>query len=149
MLKVIDNVTFSWAKSIIMDDQRVATVHQIGVKTATAALHPDQAKFLGDPGICPNCHSRDMHIYESSQRVECVVCGIMGELVIQDNKIKFEFDPEQYQKAHNTIPGKFKHVEDIGKLERRFAAERETAEYRARIAKYRSFIQPSTPPKKQ
>jgi multimeric flavodoxin WrbA/Zn ribbon nucleic-acid-binding protein len=148
MLNVIDNVTFSWAKSIIMDDQRIAAVHQIGVRTATAALHSDRAKFLGDPGICPNCHSRDMHIYESSQHVECVVCGIIGELVIHDKKIKFEFGPEQYQKAHNTVPGKMKHVEDIGKLEGKFAAERETPEYQARMAKYRSFMQPSIPPKK-
>jgi multimeric flavodoxin WrbA len=148
MLTVIDDITFSWAKSVLMDDERVARAHQVGVDIARAARDPDNAKFLGDPGICPNCHSRVMHLGDSSKQVECLVCGIIGELVIRDNKIKFEFGPEQYQRAHNTIPGKIKHVEDIGQLEGKFARDRETPEYKARLAKYKAFIQPSIPPKK-
>ena len=148
MLTVIDDVTFSWAKSVLMDNERIAKVHQIGVDIANAAREPDKAKFLGDPGICPNCHSRVMHLDDSSQRVECLVCGIIGELVIRDNKIKFEFGPEQYARAHNTIPGKLKHVEDIGRIEGKFLQDKETPEYKARVARYKAFIQPSTPPKK-
>jgi hypothetical protein len=145
MLQVIDDVTFDWAKSVIMDDRRVARVHQIGVNIARAAGDPGNARFLGDPGICPNCHSRVMHIGESSQRVECLVCGIIGELVIRDGKIKLEFNPEQYERAHNTIPGKLKHVQDIGQLESRFARDRETQEFQNRTAKYKGYIQPSIP----
>ena len=148
MLTVIDDVTFSWAKSVLMDNERIAKVHQIGVDIANAAREPDKAKFLGDPGICPNCHSRTMHLDDSSQRAECLVCGIIGELVIRDNKIKFEFGPEQYARAHNTIPGKLKHVEDIGRIEGKFLQDKETPEYKARVARYKAFIQPSTPPKK-
>ena len=148
MLTVIDDVTFSWAKSVLMDNERIAKVHQIGVDIANASREPDKAKFLGDPGICPNCHSRVMHLDDSSQRVECLVCGIIGELVIRDNKIKFEFGPEQYARAHNTIPGKLKHVEDIGRIEGKFLQDKETPEYKARVARYKAFIQPSTPPKK-
>jgi len=148
MLTVIDDVTFSWAKSVLMDNERIAKVHKIGVDIANAAREPDKAKFLGDPGICPNCHSRTMHLGDSSQRVECLVCGIIGELVIRDNKIKFEFGPEQYARAHNTIPGKLKHVEDIGRIEGKFLQDKETPEYKARVARYKAFIQPSTPPKK-
>ena len=148
MLTVIDDVTFSWAKSVLMDNERIAKVHKIGVDIANAAREPDKAKFLGDPGICPNCHSRVMHLDDSSQRVECLVCGIIGELVIRDNKIKFEFGHEQYARAHNTIPGKLKHVEDIGRIEGKFLQDKETPEYKARVARYKAFIQPSTPPKK-
>ncbi len=148
MLTVIDDVTFSWAKSVMMDNERIAKVHQIGVDISNAAREPDQAKFLGDPGMCPNCHSRVMHLGDSSQRVECLVCGIIGELVIRDNKIKFEFGLEQYARAHNTIPGKLKHVEDIGRIEGKFAQDKETPEYKARVARYKAFIQPSTPPKR-
>jgi multimeric flavodoxin WrbA len=147
MLTVIDDVTFGWAKSILLDDDRISKVHQIGVNIAKAAGDSGRAKFLGDPGICPNCHSRVMHLGDSSKRVECLVCGIIGELVIHEGKIKFKFGPEQYERAHNTIPGKMKHVEDIGQLEAKFARERDSPEYRARVAKYKAFIQPSTPPK--
>jgi multimeric flavodoxin WrbA len=147
MLTVIDDVTFGWAKSILLDDDRISKVHQIGVNIAKAAGDSDNAKFLGDPGICPSCHSRIMHLSDSSKRVECLVCGVIGELVIHEGKIKFEFGPEQHERAHNTLPGKIKHVEDIGQLEAKFAQESESAEYRARIAKYKAFIQPSMPHK--
>jgi multimeric flavodoxin WrbA len=147
MLAVIDDVTFAWAKSILMDDERIAKVHQIGTNIAKSATDPENARFLGDPGICPNCHSRVMHLGESSQQVECMVCGIIGELVVRDGKIRFEFGSEQYKRAHNTIPGKIKHVEDIGQLEGKFMQDRERPEYKARMAKYKAFIQPSRPPK--
>jgi multimeric flavodoxin WrbA len=148
MLTVIDDVTFSWAKSVMMDDERIAKVHQMGVNITRAAKDPDHARFLGDPGICPNCHSRVMHLSDSSKHVECLVCGIIGELVIRENKIQFEFGSEQYERAHNTIPGKMKHVEDIGRIEGKFMQDKETPEYKARVAKYKAFIQPSSPPKK-
>jgi multimeric flavodoxin WrbA len=147
MLKVIDDVTFDWAKSVMMDDQRVAQVHQIGVNIAQAARNPDQAKFLGDPGICPNCHSRVMHIGSSCRQVECLVCGIVGELVILDGKLKFEFELEQYQLAHNNLPGKLKHVQDIGQVEGKFSTVRKNPEFRARVDKYKAFIKSSLPTK--
>ncbi len=147
MLTVIDDMTFDWAKSIIMEDKRIAKVHQVGVNIAKAAKDPDNAKFLGDPGICPNCHSRVMHISDNIKRVECLVCGIIGELVVRDGKVKFEFGPEQYERAHNTIPGKIKHVEDVGRIEGQLMQHKQTPEYKARVEKYRAFIQPSVPPK--
>lgn len=148
ILTVIDDVTFSWAKSIIMDDERIAKVHQIGINIARAVQDPNHARFMGDPGICPNCHSRVMHLGNSSQKVECLVCGIKGELAIRDHTMMFEFGPEQYERAHNTIAGKMKHVEDIGRLEGKFARDRELPEYKSRVEKYKVFIQPSTPPKR-
>jgi multimeric flavodoxin WrbA len=148
MLTVIDDLTFSWAKSITMDDARVARVRQVGLNLANAIKEPANAKFMGDPGICPNCHSRVMHIGDTSKRVECLVCGIVGELVIREGKIKFEFGPGQLEKAHNTMPGKLKHMDDIGQIEGKFMQDKATPEYQARMAKYKAFIQPSVPPKK-
>jgi multimeric flavodoxin WrbA len=147
MLTVIDDVTFDWAKSVMMDDQRVAQVHQIGINIALAARNPDQSKFLGDPGICPNCHSRVMHIGSNCRQVECLVCGIIGELVILDGKVKFRFEPEQYQLAHNNLPGKLKHIQDIGQVEGKFASVRESPEFQARLARYKAFIKASLPTK--
>jgi len=147
MLTVIDDVTFSWAKSLMMDDKRIAKVHQIGIDIARAAQDPDNAGFRGDPGICPNCHSRTMHLGDDSRQVECLVCGIIGELVIRDHKIKLEIKPEQLERAHNTIPGKLKHVQDIGKIEGQFMQDKNLPEYQARIQKYKSFIKSSAPNK--
>ncbi len=145
MLTVIDDITFDWAKSVMMDDNRVAQVHQIGVSIARAAKDPENARFLGDPGICPNCHSRVMHLGNKSAQVECLVCGVKGELVIRNGKIKFEVAPDQYERAHNTIAGKLKHVDDIGRIEGKFRQDRDLPEYQARVQKYMAFIQPSVP----
>jgi hypothetical protein len=145
MLTVIDDFTFDWAKSIIMEDDRIAKIHQVGVNIAKAVKDPANQKYLGDPGICPNCHSRVMHSGDSIKRDESLVCGIIGELVVRDNKVKFEFGPEQYERAHNTIPGKIKHVQDVGQLEGKFMEYQKTPEYAARVAKYKAFIQPSLP----
>ncbi len=148
ILTVIDDVTFGWAKSLIMDDRRIARVRQIGVDIAKAAREPEKARFLGDPGICPNCHSRTLYLGNDSRQVECLVCGIIGELVIRDNKIEFEFGQDQIERAHNTVPGKLKHVEDIGRIEGKFNQERKTPEYKARLARYKAFIQPALPANK-
>jgi multimeric flavodoxin WrbA len=147
MLTVIDDVTFSWAKSLMMDDKRIAKVHQIGIDIARAAQDPDKARFMGDPGICPNCHSRTLHLGDDSRLAECLVCGVIGELVIRNNKVTLEIKPDQYERAHNTIPGKLKHVQDIGKIEGQFMQDKNLPEYQARLQKYKTFIKSSKPPK--
>jgi hypothetical protein len=48
------------------------------------------------------------------------VCGIVGELMIKDDKVKFAFPPEQLENA-------------------------ETDEYKRRAGAYKAFIQPSKP----
>ena len=58
------------------------------------AKDPAKAKFLGPtPESAPNCHSTDRCILgDDSKQVECSgLAVIIGELVIRDNKIKFEF----------------------------------------------------------
>jgi hypothetical protein len=79
--------------------------------------------------------------------VECAVCGIIGELVIKDGKIKFEFPAEQLEHAHDTMPGKFKHLEDVGRVEGQYAALKQTELFKQRQAAYQAFIQPSRPPR--
>jgi multimeric flavodoxin WrbA len=147
MLQVVDDLVFDWGKSIVMQDDRVARIREAGRSIAKAVMDPDNAKYLGDLGICTNCHSRLMYLSDDAKRVECSVCGIIGELVVENGKIKFEFAPDQYERAHNTLPGKIKHVEDIGKHEGEFAAAKQTEKFKKRIEVYQEFIQPSVPEK--
>ena len=56
-----------------------------------------------------------MHLGDDAKGVECSVCGIVGELMIKDGKVKFAFPPEQLEDADNLVPGKIKHVEDVGR----------------------------------
>ena len=147
MWKVVDDLVFTWAKSLTMEDDRVAQIRQAGRNIAAAAADPDSYKYLGDPGVCANCHSRLMYLTDDAKTVECSVCGIKGELVIEDGKILFAYPPEQLEHAHNTMPGKIEHVQDIGKNEGAFAAAKQTDEYKRRAEAYKAFIQPGRPEK--
>ena len=56
MWKVIDDLVFQWSKSIILDDDAVAKCHQVGVNIAKACMDIENAEYLGDKGVCGNCH---------------------------------------------------------------------------------------------
>jgi multimeric flavodoxin WrbA len=146
MWTVIDDAVFQWSKSIILDDAAVAKCHQIGINIARAAADIENAKYLGDPGVCANCHSRNFFL-DSAGKAICEVCGIVGELKPANGKLEFVFPPEQYEHAHNTLPGKFKHMDDMYRIETQLAADKKTPEFKARVEQYRAFISPSKPAK--
>lgn len=145
MLQAVDTLIFDWGKSIVMQDDRVARIHEAGRSIAKAAMDPGIARYLGDPGICANCHCRLMYLNDNASHVVCSVCGIVGELSVVNGKIRFNFGPEQYELAHNALPGKMKHVEDIGKVEQAFAEAKQTEEFKKRMQAYKEFIKPSKP----
>ena len=88
-----------------------------------------------------------MYLNDSASKVECAVCGMIGELVIKDGKIGFEFPAEQLEHAHDTMPGKLEHLEDVGRVEGQYAALRTTELFKQRQEAYKAFIQPSKPPR--
>jgi hypothetical protein len=131
----------------MMDDERVARIREAGRAIARACADPDSYRYLGDAGVCSNCHSRLMYIHDDGKTVECAVCGIKGALAERAGTLAFEFSPEQLEHAHNMIPGKMKHVDDIARDEGAFAAQKETEEYKHRATMYREFIKGSKPEK--
>lgn len=143
MWKIIDNVWFPWAKEIIMDDKRLAKVHEVGVNLANAAKDFEAATYQGEEGVCPHCHNRLFYLNPASQEAICGLCGIVGEIVVEDNKTKFVFKEEQIGHAHDTLPGKFLHGDDIKKMEENFGKVRQSEEFKARKQKYTEFIKPT------
>ena len=144
MWTVIDDELFQWSKSIVLDDAAVAKCHAVGVHIANAAKDLDAAVYQGDPGVCPLCHCRNFYLDPNGTAV-CEVCGMVGELKMVDNRYAFVVEPEQYQHAHTLMPGKMKHMEDIGRNEGKLAAEKKTPAYQERINKYKAFISASKP----
>jgi multimeric flavodoxin WrbA len=147
MWKVIDDLVFQWSKSIILDDDAVAKCHQVGVNIAKACMDIENAEYLGDKGVCGNCHSRNFYL-EADGSAVCEVCGIVGKLVPAEGGYEFEFEPEQLQLAHTSVPGKMKHMDDIAHYEGRLAQQKKTPEFRERVEKYKSFIKASVPERK-
>jgi len=77
------------------DDQRLLDkARKIGVEVATAIKTGDHT-YRGEPGICPICHDRNIHILKDNETVECGLCGIRGRLSIENGKIRVDFPQEQ------------------------------------------------------
>lgn len=145
MWKIIDNEVFSWSKGIIMEDEKVARAHQIGVNIAKAAQDYDNAAYAGDSGICPHCHSRNFYLNNQAAEAICCLCGIKGKIQVLDGKISFNFPQEQIEHAHDTLSGKFHHMDDIKENEGANMAMRKTDAYKERVANYKAFISPLKP----
>ncbi|HML37633.1 MAG TPA: flavodoxin family protein [Bacillota bacterium] len=144
MWKVVDNTVFSWSKSIIMEDEKVAECHRIGADLAKAAADIENAQYLGETGICSNCYSRNFLIHKDGS-AECEVCGIKGKLSFENGTSRFDFPEGELEHAHTLLPGKFKHMDDIRRVETKLVENKKTDEFKARVKKYKEFIQASRP----
>lgn len=140
MWKVIDNEWFSWSKEFVMDDVKMARAHEIGVNIANAAKDFHAAKYLGEEGVCPHCHCRNFYLSPTSTEAICCMCGIVGEMKIENNRPVFVFPEEQLGHAHDTLPGKFIHGDDIKRMEGALMELQKTEEFKARKKKYNDFI---------
>lgn len=143
--KIIDQLVFPWSKAIVAEDDKVAQCRQVGVNMVRALQDPAGARYQGDPGICPNCHSRNFYLGDGLNETICEVCGLVGELKAVGGKVIFEYPAEQVQHAHNNVSGKFHHLDDVKGNEMKIAELRKTEAFSQRMAEYRDFIQASVP----
>lgn len=148
--KIIDNEKFAWSKNIIMEDEKVERVREIGRNLAKAAADIENAQYQGDAGVCPHCHSKNFYLTPGTTEAICMTCGIEGQLAIEDGALKFVFPEEQIAHAHDTISGKFFHADDIKENEGRAIANRSSEKYKASAARIESFhVQEVLPPSKR
>lgn len=145
MWKTIDDLVFSWSKSIALDDEKVKQCHDVGVHMVEALKDPENAQYMGDKGVCPHCNSRNFYLNDDATHAICEMCGIIGEIKVKDGKVAFEFQEEQLEHAHDTLSGKLIHAADIGKYEGMLAQQKKSPEYKQRMEKYKEFIQASVP----
>ena len=125
--KVVDNEFFSWCKDVIMQDDKIERMQQIGRNLVEAAkeVMEDNAKmqipvaennksyWKGKEGACPHCQGNNFYIYPGTTKCVCELCGLEGTLEIVDGAFKFKFAPEDEHKAHDIISGKKLHGDDI------------------------------------
>ena len=144
MWKIIDNEVFYWSLGILADDEKIAAAHNIGTRLALAAKDIEHAEYQGDSGVCPHCHSRNFHFGKDGV-VVCAACGIRGRMLIDGDAYKFEFPEEQLEHAHDTIPGKFIHANDIKENNERAMGLKMSDKYKERNQMYKDFIKGSKP----
>ena len=146
--RTVDNIVFPWGKRTLLDDSRIERVHEAGVALAKAVADPDKAEYLGDPGICPNCHSRLMYLDDTAEYVTCLVCDIRGKLTSVDGKWKFSYTAEELERAHNRMSGLRIHAQETRENEMALLEAMKTPEYAARRDKYVDMFPCSRPEKK-
>lgn len=147
MWKVIDNDYFMWSKGILMNDEALERAAEIGRNIVEAAKDVENAQYKGEPGVCPHCHSKEFHIDPVQNKAICDLCGMIGDLEKVDGKYQFVYPEEQLGHAHDTLPGKFIHGDDIQRNEGALMEMQKTEEFKARKKKYMDFIQPILPEK--
>ncbi len=145
MWKIVDDVTFSWSKGIALEDEKVAKCHEVGVNIAKSCQDPESYEYKGDQGVCPHCHSRNFYLNDDATKAICEVCGIVGNIKVEDGKVSFDFTEEAETHAHDILSGKMMHAQDIGNFEGKLLEQKKTDLYKERMDRYKEFIQPTLP----
>ena len=79
-----------------------------------AEADDDRRKWRGEEeGNCPVCHTNMLIVNSNSTKVECPVCGIEGEVTIEDGRLTTEFSEEQKKRSRLFEEGKWEHSNEI------------------------------------
>ena len=93
--KVVDNDFFSWSKDVIVQEDKVERMKEIGKNLVEAAQYiidnnvmiPGSEEldlWKGKKGVCPHCHGNAIYIYPETNHAVCELCGLEGHLELED-----------------------------------------------------------------
>lgn len=123
------------AAQCVLDEDLMGRAKKMGENIMAALAMPEgQRHWMGeeDMGWCPNCHSNALVLGEVQwdglyYPIECQVCGAGGNLEkTEDGKWKFVIQSNGLEKDRTTVPGRAKHLEEIGETQGSFYANPET-----------------------
>jgi hypothetical protein len=162
--KVINNDYFSWSKDVIMQDDKVERMKEIGRNLVEAAQYIIDNNVMipgsenldlwkGEEGGCPHCHGNNFYIFPGTNHAVCELCGLEGHLELTDNGVKLVNDPElgengTIEHCHDLLSGKAAHGKDIFENEGRLMNLFKDPEFKARKEHYTSVIEPTPSPSK-
>ena len=113
----------------VLDQPYMDRVFQLGKNVGEqVGLPPEMMEWRGDTeGVCPVCHGTTLTYRGEGTKVECTVCGSIGDLSVVDGKIKITHPADQIARSRYKIGGLIEHQEemaDMGKGIRKTLAER-------------------------
>lgn len=114
-LTPVDKLLYQWNVGIAFDDERLARAKESGRYVAQCCAAPDQDHpFLGDPGLCPECHNDVMVVDPKTGEAECSVCGLKGKLrSTPEGGLHLECTDEALERSHMRMSGHMIHYYDI------------------------------------
>ena len=163
--KIVNNEYFSWCKDVIMQDDKIERMKEIGRNLVEAAQYiidhdvqiPGSENldlWKGVEGACPHCHGNAFYIFPGTTHAVCEYCGMEGHLTVVDGATKFAFDESivpngRLEHAHDVMSGKFAHGQDIFENEGRLMNLYKDPEFQARKKHYTEVCEPTPSPSKQ
>ena len=149
-VSVVDNIVVNWIglpRTVALRDDLLERAHRAG-KSVVEQLGKtvEEVEYLGDPGLCPLCHSKVIEVRHDSDAYPCIcgLCGVRGTLSITDGTVSFTVSAEDRPHSHLLLSGKFEHLDELAN--RSLKPPPNMNEVPARAGKYRSYLTPLKPP---
>ena len=146
---VLDKIICNWVAlpgTVVFREELIQRAHNSGRHLAESLKKPiSEAKYIGEPGICPLCNSKLIEIHEGDKNYPaiCGICGVSGTLTVVDNKVKFEISEQDKPHSHVLLSGKFAHGKDL--QERSLVKHPNHHELPQRLEKYKNYLTPAKP----
>ncbi len=150
-VEVIDKIIANWVglpKSVLFREDLITRAHRSGIQLVESLKRGiTPADYVGDPGICPLCHSKLVEIREDDKNYPaiCGICGVRGTLTVTDGKVKFDIKEEDKHHSHVLLSGKFEHAKEL--QERSLVPHPNVHEIPERFKRYEKYLTPSKPQK--
>jgi multimeric flavodoxin WrbA len=148
-MEVVDKMLVNWVGlpgAVVFKEDALQRARKSGRHVAETLQRPlAEAKYIGEPGICPLCHSKLIEIREDNNDfpVICGICGVRGTLNVVNNKVKFEISEGDKVHSHVLLSGKFDHADELKKVS--LKPNSKAHELPERLNKYRSYLNYSLP----
>ncbi|MEK4464791.1 flavodoxin family protein [Paenibacillus sp. FSL R7-0048] len=148
-INVIDKMLVNWVGlpgAVVFREEELKRARQSGRHVAETLMNPDtEAKYIGEPGLCPICHSKLIEIrnHDDNYPAICGICGVRGTLEVEDGKVRFDIAEEDRAHSHVLISGKLGHADELYQvsLKRNPKAD----ELPERLKKYKNYLAYSRP----
>lgn len=148
-MHVVDQILVNWTglpRNVVFNEDALKRAAESGKHVAASLLDDkEEFRYIGEPGICPLCHSKLIEIRngDDNNPAVCSICGVKGTLNVMDGKVKFELPEGAKEHSHIYLSGKFEHVQEIKEV----ALKKNplAAELPKRSKKYENYLQYSRP----
>jgi flavone/flavonol reductase len=150
-IEIIDRILVNWIglpRVISLRDDLLQRAHRAGKHAVETLEKPlEDAEYLGEPGMCPLCHSKLIEVRHNGNVYPCIcgMCGVRGTLGVADGKVSFIVSDEDRPHSHLLLSGKFEHLQELADVSLKPPANAE--EIPARTAKYKDYLAPLEPPR--
>ena len=149
-MTIVDLLSYPFNSDCVLQDAKIQRVQQLGRAVAeNCGLPTEQMTYRGDPAFCPMCHNSTMVLEPGTTKAVCAVCGMEGEVSVENGAVQIHFPPEEFQRSHVTESGRHIHLLDMNMKgrEEMIRPKLRKEEVQARIKAGTGWYQPIKPEK--